>query len=192
MRNEIHFEKQESEKILLNTLPQQAIVRLAQGEFPVSDRCASKLQQFHFTILFFGRWENAAVVLIEVSFSQKVPTSETSVLLSEIFYLSSFLFVVSSFLFFLIVCFFGFFVLFFFDIKKILDELTTQYGLEKVVGFRGDEYVVISTLEKASYLCATFSVAVFRQINEYLYPGIDESTRGRNRMREEEDRGIDW
>eukprot|EP00026_Physarum_polycephalum_P001820 Phypoly_transcript_01823.p1 GENE.Phypoly_transcript_01823~~Phypoly_transcript_01823.p1 ORF type:complete len:871 (+),score=108.07 Phypoly_transcript_01823:479-3091(+) len=119
LRNEINFEKEESEKLLLNTLPQQAIERLEQGEFPVSDR-----------------WEDAAIVSIEVAFSDKVLPSETSVLLSETLYL--------------------------------LDDLSTQYGLEKLLGFRGDEYVVMSTHEKSCYTCATFSFAAMRQLREYL------------------------
>ena len=38
MRNELNYEKQESEKLLLNCLPKQAIERLGSGEFPVSDK----------------------------------------------------------------------------------------------------------------------------------------------------------
>lgn len=54
-----------------------------------------------------------------------------------------------------------------FDVGDILDDLAPQYGITKIVGLRGDEYVAVSMRDKAPYRCATFSIAALRQINEY-------------------------
>lgn len=71
LKNELHSETREAERILLNSLPQQAIERLQRGEFPISDK-----------------FENSSILLVEFSFSEKVLSTETSVALSEMFFIS--------------------------------------------------------------------------------------------------------
>lgn len=72
MRRELYFEHQESEKLLRNTLPREAVERLKKDISPVADF-----------------YESAAVIHIEVSFSSVVLDSEAAVALSEVFIVST-------------------------------------------------------------------------------------------------------
>lgn len=53
------------------------------------------------------------------------------------------------------------------DICEKLDDLSTQYSLEKIKGFRGDEYIV--SFPTSPLPCVDFSLSAVLKVREYLF-----------------------
>lgn len=95
------------------------------------------------------KFDNASIAIVQVSIANKIPYDIALLALHDIFCVS-------------IHCVHKEF----FDPCSKLDDISGQHLVEKITGFRGDEYIVLSPYAVAP--CADFSTVAMHKLKEYL------------------------